>query len=230
MGGNADGEGRAGLTGVGYAAPVLFQVFSLLPDSEWFYPPYDEMTPVAVCRESGYKAAVDCPHPDTLWQCAAAQSRLDLCRFHRKVHLSSDGKWQVDASCYPVHALQTRSWFVLPPSMAYFYQRCHLDYIGLPDWLPGCEQAGAQRIQLIYPTPSLVMFPVRDMEGRQNPFVFRAAHADASADLFWHLDGAYLGQTSGPDHEMACLPAPGRHLLSVVDADGHRAQVTFTVK
>ena len=34
--GNASGEGRAGLTGVGYAAPVLFDLFSLLPDGEWF--------------------------------------------------------------------------------------------------------------------------------------------------------------------------------------------------
>ena len=30
--GNATGEGRSGLTGVGYAAPILFDIYSLLPD------------------------------------------------------------------------------------------------------------------------------------------------------------------------------------------------------
>jgi penicillin-binding protein 1C len=32
--GNANGEGRPGLTGVGYAAPIMFSVFSLLPYAE----------------------------------------------------------------------------------------------------------------------------------------------------------------------------------------------------
>lgn len=41
--GNCSGEGRPLMTGVGYAAPVLFEVFGLLPGSEWFAEPYDDL-------------------------------------------------------------------------------------------------------------------------------------------------------------------------------------------
>ena len=34
--GNADGEGRPGLVGVQTAAPILFDVFDVLPNSDWF--------------------------------------------------------------------------------------------------------------------------------------------------------------------------------------------------
>ena len=35
--GNADGEGRPGLTGTTAAAPLMFDVFSLLPAGKWFH-------------------------------------------------------------------------------------------------------------------------------------------------------------------------------------------------
>ena len=37
--GNADGEGRPGMTGLNAAAPLLFQTFDLLPESPWFIKP-----------------------------------------------------------------------------------------------------------------------------------------------------------------------------------------------
>lgn len=43
--GNCSGEGRPLMTGVGYAAPVLFEVFGLLPGSEWFAEPYGDLEP-----------------------------------------------------------------------------------------------------------------------------------------------------------------------------------------
>jgi penicillin-binding protein 1C len=44
--GNASGEGRPSLTGVGSAAPILFDVFRLLPKTEWFETPYAELEEV----------------------------------------------------------------------------------------------------------------------------------------------------------------------------------------
>ena len=42
--GNADGEGRPGLIGAQAAAPLMFSLFQMLPDSRsWFSPPYDVM-------------------------------------------------------------------------------------------------------------------------------------------------------------------------------------------
>jgi len=41
--GNADGEGRPGLTGIKSAAPILFDILALLPQSGWFNIPYDDL-------------------------------------------------------------------------------------------------------------------------------------------------------------------------------------------
>ena len=41
--GNATGEGRPLLTGVESAAPILFDVFHLLPKSKWFETPYNHL-------------------------------------------------------------------------------------------------------------------------------------------------------------------------------------------
>ena len=52
--GNADGEGRPGLTGITAAAPILLEVFDLLPNSNWYNTPYEELYEVTVCAQSGY--------------------------------------------------------------------------------------------------------------------------------------------------------------------------------
>ena len=80
--GNADGEGRPGLTGISIAAPVMFELFGLLPGTAWFSPPLDELIPALVCRESGYLAGPLCQYPDTVKiPVSGAHSRV--CPFHR---------------------------------------------------------------------------------------------------------------------------------------------------
>ena len=68
--GNADGEGRPGLVGVRAAAPILFEVASLLPCQRQWHPPLEEMKPAVVCRRSGYRASIFCDETDTLAVCA----------------------------------------------------------------------------------------------------------------------------------------------------------------
>jgi penicillin-binding protein 1C len=65
--GNADGEGRPGLTGIAVAAPILFDVFSTLPQGHWFQAPVNELYPVAVCRKSGHLPGPFCPSVDTIY-------------------------------------------------------------------------------------------------------------------------------------------------------------------
>ena len=59
--GNANGEGRPELTGVGSAAPVLFDVFNLLPRKKWFQTPLNDLQYADVCALSGHLAQDDCP-------------------------------------------------------------------------------------------------------------------------------------------------------------------------
>lgn len=225
--GNASGEGRAGLTGVGSAAPVMFDLFSILPSGPWFETPYDGLTEMAVCRRSGYKASDVCDLVDTLLV-PRAGVETGVCPFHRLVHLSEDGRWRVNSSCEDVSRIDTRPWFVLPPGQEYYYRGHNPDYAVLPPVKPGCREV-AENIEIMYPEHGSELFLPRGLSGERERFVFSAAHSDRDATLFWYLDGEFMGETSGT-HRMACSPGPGRHLLTVTDSSGNRRAAAFEVR
>jgi penicillin-binding protein 1C len=58
--GNADGEGRPGLTGTESASPIMFDIFSQLPGNSWFQIPLIELNDVQVCSRSGMRATELC--------------------------------------------------------------------------------------------------------------------------------------------------------------------------
>lgn len=225
--GNATGEGRAGMTGVGFAAPVLFDVFSLLPATQWFDEPLDDEETMAVCRHSGMRASGICAETDSVRlprQCM----ETGLCRYCRLAHLSPDGLWQVNSSCFPVSAIRTEARFVLPPAMEYYYRQHHASYAPLPPMLPGCDNADSPRLAIVYPQAGQSVVRTRALGGRRQGIVCQVA-APAESEVFWHLDGKFLGKTRG-EHKMAVEPMPGQHTLTVVDSDGARASIHFSVK
>ena len=226
--GNASGEGRPGLTGVGNAAPVLFDLFSLLPESGWFEKPVDELEPMPICRTSGHRASALCPEVDTL-DMPRSGALTPLCPYHIRVHLSPDGRYRVNSSCESVERMITRSWFVLPPAQEYYYRRSHLDYLPLPPYHPDCQGVDTRAIEVIYPEQGAVLHLPKGFSGERERFVFRAAAADQETTLYWYLDQEYLGTTRG-EHQMACEVAPGHHLLSLTDDDGNRRGVSFVVR
>ena len=225
--GNSDGEGRAGMTGVGYAAPVMFDVFAALPSSPWFGMPLYDMAPVEVCARSGAPASNLCPVRDTIWAPDIAV-RPDPCRYHRRVHLDADRRYQVNSNCCPVDEMVTDTCFVLPPAQEWYYRQRHLDYQPLPPRHPlfDADAGGGNPIEIIYPQAGVTVVATRGLEGEKKGAAFRAAHSDPGAVLYWHLDGAYLGQTTG-FHEMLVCPEPGEHVLTLIDGSGARRSVSF---
>ncbi len=228
--GNSDGEGRAGMTGVAYASPVMFDVFSALQGSGWFSRPTDEMTRLEVCHESGLPAGDLCPHRDTLWVPDVAE-QPDMCRYHRLVHLDAEGRYQVNSSVCPPEQMRTEVRFVLPPAQEWYYMQKHLDYRPLPPKHPLYDAASsaANPIEIIYPQPGLTLVLTRGLSGMQNGVVFSAAHADPGATLYWHIDDEFVGETRG-EHTLRVDPAPGRHRLTLIDGQGERRVTLFTVK
>lgn len=226
--GNATGEGRSGLTGVGYAAPILFNIYSLLPDVPWFDQPYDELEEIAVCRQSGHKASAICDEVDTVYIPRTGIATA-VCPYHRIVHLSQDGQYRVNSSCESVSRMQERSWFVLPPAQAYYYKNYHVEYQALPPLKPGCEEDQSRQIAILYPEHQAVLYLPKGFSGEREKVVLRATHARSDATLYWHLDDVYLGETR-QIHQMACLVEPGNHILTLLDEDGNRRSILFEVR
>ncbi|MGC8864322.1 MAG: penicillin-binding protein 1C [Bacteroidales bacterium] len=226
--GNATGEGRPGLIGLQAAAPVMFDVFSLLPSAPWFIMPYDAMTRIRVCQQSGYKASSVCPDTAGMWiPKAGLQTRA--CPFHHIIHLDVSGRYQASAECLPAQQLQHKPWFVLPPAWEYYYRIQHSDYQPLPPVLPGCY--GEERfspMQLIYPSNEAVVYLPRLPEGLLGEMVAEVAHRRLDATIYWHLDQIYIGQTS-QIHKIALRPPPGEHTLLLMDDAGNSIGCRFKV-
>jgi penicillin-binding protein 1C len=229
--GNASGEGRAGLTGVSAAAPVMFDILSMLPsgasDAEWFEPPWDELTEMAVCRHSGHRASQLCDPVDTLLV-PRRGIETPVCPYHRLVHLSSDGRWQVNSECESVAGILSLSWFVLPPAQEWWYRNHNPSYAVLPPPRADCREVEGD-IDIVYPEHGSEVFVPRGLDGRRESVVMSAAHSDRDATLFWWLDGDYAGQTSG-SHRLALQPDPGEHTLTLTDGSGNRRSVIFSVR
>jgi penicillin-binding protein 1C len=226
--GNASGEGRPNLTGVGYAAPLLFDIFSLLPGGDWFSPPYQELTAEVVCRKSGYRASAHCEEVDTVY-IPTAGAHFALCPFHKQIHLSPDGQYRVNSSCEAVENMLEASWFVLPPSQEYYYKNFHADYRLLPPMRPGCEDSEQRQLEVIYPDHNSLLSLPRGFSGQSEKFVFKAAHTRSDAVVYWHIDDNYLGETV-VRHEISCAPGLGAHTLTLVDDRGYRRSLNFEVR
>ena len=226
--GNASGEGRPGLTGAGYAAPVLFDLFSLLPGGEWFETPYDELVEAPVCRAGGHKASAICEPVDTVY---IPRSGLNtaLCPYHRWVHLSADERYRVNASCEPAGQIVRRPWFVLPPAQAYYYRNYHIDYVPLPPLRPGCHPEPGLRMECIYPGYGAVLYLPKGFAGEYEQFVFKAAHSRPEATIYWHVDDSYFGETCR-NHQLSLRLSAGEHVLTLVDGWGEQLRVRFEVK
>jgi penicillin-binding protein 1C len=228
--GNANGEGRPGLTGHSSAAPILFDLFDALPGEGWFAPPTEGLADVDVCARSGMRAG---PHCEVRRAELVPRAGLDspACAFCRLVHTDASAEWQVHGDCEPVAAIRSASWFVLPPAMEAYYRGLHADYRPPPPYRPDCRAAlgaaGSAALSLVSPREGASVYVPLEMDGAFGRVVFEAAHRDPGARVFWHLDGEYLGETRDI-HQMALAPRPGPHVLVLVDERGESVRRRFT--
>jgi penicillin-binding protein 1C len=223
--GNADGEGRPGLTGVSSAAPVLFDVFSCLPASSWFAVPEDEMDEIEVCAQSGYLPGENCDEHKTVL--VPSGNKVGICPWHQKIHLTEDGFYRVNASCYPVAKMQHRNFFVLPPAIEYYYKRNNALYSTLPPLLSGCMEM-EQQMEFIYPREWNKLFIPVDLDGTPGKLIFDLAHRQNSVGVYWYLDEKFLGKTNGI-HQLEIRPEAGWHKITVNDNLGNSIGKNFMV-
>lgn len=225
--GNANGTGRDNLTGVGAAAPVLFDVFNLLPQSNWFLPPLDHMEKIEVCRQSGHMPTDNCTTRDSVWV-PSGRDITSLCPYHQLVFLNAAGQ-RVNQSCYDATMGPGQPWFVLPPERQWYYRNRHPEYKALPPWSPLCPDQGENMISLLTPVNLDGLFVPRELDGSKGSIVFTASHQMGKQEpLHWHLDQRFLTTTSQL-HELQISPAAGKHTLSIVDQYGNTADFRITI-
>ncbi|HXC04788.1 MAG TPA: penicillin-binding protein 1C [Bacteroidia bacterium] len=226
--GNADGEGRPGLTGISAAAPLLFDVFALLPAGEWFRKPMKDMTRIPVCALSGHRASEYCKRIDSTE--VPNSSLLTLaCPYHQLIHLDPSGKWRVDSDCEDVNRMKHEVFFVLPPVVEKYYRFNNPNYRTLPEYRADCKhKTSGNMMAVIYPKKSSrICVPVQ-IDGTTGKTVFEATHRTKSATIYWHLDDVFVAETTDI-HQVELNPAIGKHVLTLVDENGNTISQNFEV-
>lgn len=226
--GNADGEGRPGLTGIDVAAPVLFDIFRQLPTGKWFQTPVKKLKKIWVCRESGYKAGEYCTDR-TEELISPAGEKTGICPYHKMIHLDQTRTYRVTDACEITSNMVHQSWFILPPTMEYYYKVKHSDYKSLPAFRPGCDESGNNYVMdMIYPKSNAAIYIPLEFDGKRGKLIFSATHRSSAARIYWHLDNEYIA-TTVHNHQLALSPAPGKHTLTLVDDKGERFVQLFTI-
>lgn len=225
--GNADGEGRPGLVGVQTAAPILFDVFDLLPNSDWFAKPFDEMQDVSICKQSGHRASPNCDVTEEKYiQLSGLKTKP--CPYHILIHVDKNENFQVNSSCENLDNIQHKSWFVLPPLMAYYYKTKNPFYKSLPKYRSDCLGVNSISIDFIYPKANNTIFLPKDFDEQTNDLILKIAHSKPESTVFWYVDETFVGSTKDI-HELAVKPKQGKHIITVVDEFGNEAKRWFEI-
>ena len=214
--GNAEGQGVPGLTGARTAGPVMFDILNLLPASDaWFQMPDQVGHDGGHDGKNNVMAGSDRP---SAWAKVCALSGMLATPDCPAQEMVIPAAGLQSEPC-PYH--QTGE-FVLTPAMEWFYKPHHPEYTGAR------KAGGTQEMEFIYPQPGTTLYLPRQLSGQVEGVVFRVAHHNADATLWWHLDQTYVGETRFI-HELRLAPATGKHTLTVVDNEGNTATIAFTV-
>jgi penicillin-binding protein 1C len=226
--GNADGEGRPGLTGIQASAPILFDVLAILPKSEWFAIPYDELIEAEVCSKSGHLAGPYCDEIASEY-IPRLGIKTNACPYHQKVFLNASERHRVNSSCYPLSEMKQKSWFALPPVMEYYYAPLHPEYKPLPAFALECLQDGESKMEFIFPKKNEAILLPKDFDENLNEVIFKLAHRSHETTVYWYLDAQYIGSTQ-TFHEIAVAPKPGNYVLTVMDEEGNELKQPVEIR
>lgn len=227
--GNADGEGRPNLIGIFTAAPLMFDVFDILPDSPWFLEPFDDEIKIPVCTISGYRAGPYCI-ADSAFVPKNGQ-RAVVCKYHQRIFTNQAQTERLNLDCASQDELKAVDWFVLNPIEEFYFKSQNAWYVPLPPYRNGCNPniVGRNLMNMIYPKDLSTVFIPRLADGMKGELVLQAAHQLRNAKIRWFIDEKYEGETEYP-HKLSLTPANGAHILSIVDDAGYRFVIRFTVK
>ena len=226
--GNADGEGRPGLTGVQAAAPVLFDVLDMLPKSEWFAMPYDALEETELCQISGHLAGVFCAEVVSEF-IPNNGLRSVPCSYHQRVFLDPSRNFQVNSSCYDLAEMKQEHRFTLPPVEEYYYAALHPEYRPLPPFKNDCLRDGEDVMEFIFPKKHETILLAKTFDATVNEVIFQLAHRSPETKVYWYLDESFVGMTE-TFHELALEPVPGRYLLTAVDQEGNETKQWIAIE
>ncbi|MFP4430360.1 MAG: penicillin-binding protein 1C [Spirochaetaceae bacterium] len=225
--GDFAGRPNPDLRSTSAAAPLLFDILNTLRQGReptWFSPPPGAFDHLEVCAETGYRATVACE--ETRYALVPRGARpLRRCPYHERIYVSSNTNRRVDSRCWSPGEYEAKNVLVVPPAAAAYLPTVP----PVPPWEAACGAAGDEAVAITYPNDNARLYLPRRIDGASQGITLRASHREAGTRIFWYLDEVLVGETERHHNILARLE-PGDHVLTVVDAGGHRDSVRFRVE
>lgn len=227
--GNANGEGRPGLVGLKSSAPILFEIFSILPSTkEWFDKPINLFYNAPLCKESGFIASEYCDKIENILIPNTCQ-QVSLCPYHKCVFLDKTNTFRVDSDCEEIQSMNKKNYFVLPPIIEKYYTSNHPDFISTPNFHPQYFSKNNENdMELLNPkNKSKILIP-KLLDETIGKLVIEATHKRKDSKIYWHIDKNYIGSTESI-HQITFIPSVGNHTLSLIDDKGKVINSSFEI-
>jgi penicillin-binding protein 1C len=181
-----------------------------------------------VCLKSGFLASDICEVTDSVL-IPISGIHSSPCPYHQLIHLDATERYRVNSSCESVNTMKHQSWFILPPSMEWYYKNRDHIYQTLPPYKTGCNQAPKNAVmEMIYPKQSSAIYVPIELNGETSKTVFEVAHRNKQTTIYWHLDDEFIGTTK-EFHQMGLHPSIGKHTLILIDEHGDRLEQHFDI-
>src|SRR5574344_244943 len=152
--GNAEGQGSPSLTSITTSAPVMFDLFSILPVTHWPNAPYEDLVMEKTCAASGYCAGPNCANTKNVLRPSHAPAPK-ACPYCKLISLTPDEKYQAAVSDmtgeYAGKMPLMKQYFVLPPAVEYWYTKRSLNYHKVPRRIPGHNSTDNGELAIVFP-------------------------------------------------------------------------------
>ncbi len=230
--GNFDGSGNPSFVGVQSAAPLFFSIVEALQsqasetDDGWQAPP--GLRKVEVCAASGELPNADCPKTTASWY-IPGRSPIRVSDVHRRVAIDTRDGRQACAGT-PHRFVREEVLEFWPSDLMQLFAAS-----GMPRRSPpepgscGMQSAAGAGPAILRPLHG-VRYRLREVPGAgQRQLEFLASADGDVRQLYWFVDGAFVG-VARPSQRIAWVPPrAGRFEVSVVDdrgrSDGRVLQV-----
>jgi penicillin-binding protein 1C len=223
--GNAEGDGRNGLTGVTVAAPLMFSAFQYLDKGAWFPKPEMQLKYVNLCATSGLSPTQLCPITEV--EMPMGSKMPASCHYHSLILLNEHNE-RVLRNCAITDKVHDTVWFSLDPVAGYFFKERHQHYRPLPVFAAACQQNTQDMLAIIYPSTRSEIIVPKDFDGKFEQVLLQATHIDKHAQLYWHLNDKFIGVTT-TIHKLPVDLAVGNYTLLIMDDRGNKETCTFKV-
>lgn len=225
--GNFSGEGNQNIMGASLAGPLLFQIFSMLPETKKQGIERAGLKEYPVCEKSGLAPKEECTEISLVLVPEKVRN-LPLCPYHKSYLVDENLNKTICSACWENMTPVKKTFFILPPKMKYYSQLYGKPVEEVPVHNPLCRIKQTGNIKIIYPEDGTVLKIPREFDGNFQKIVLKVGSSSKEKEIKWLLDGIIIARTEGSG-EISIEIGEGNHFFQILDEEGNSASVRFKI-